>query len=536
MYVTQIVGNDYRWWKSGDAVFIECPTGTGKTQFIMKTLLPYAEANNRRILYLSNRFMLKEQIKVQIAEQQDLPLESDWLEAVEEFQGITVISYQKLQEICKRGRAGRYLDTRQYQLVVWDEVHYLIEDAAFNPEVYWSLQFLLKCSATNIFLSATMEDIQRTILELKYEGSIIWQTKRQWSQYCSICEMQSVTRSTMGYPPLMYFYQMDTIKNISRVNYFQGYEEIIDEINFAGQEEKWLIFMSNKKKARDLQKRIDNAEVLTSENTDCLAMREIIENEKFSCRVLIATKILDNGITIKDRDLNHIVIDTISRVEFLQMAGRKRFVDNEDMANLYIPKKDVRYFTGYLHTNLNQLMAVLNKNWLDEEIAEQLLHDEENAKLIKTFFCWDNGKFVKNPLAEEYYSMKKRFLVNMVDKMKKDPYAFVKQQLRWLGISESFSEDNALIFRRRERLLKQIENLMRGLCMQSLESDEQSTLRKEITKLAKAAGIQNSAGNRNMGLKLINEFCSENGISYYVESKEGKKKGQKTVWIVKEAC
>lgn len=39
-----------------------------------------------------------------------------------------------------------------------------------------------------------------------------------------------------------------------------------------------------------------------------------------------------------------------------------------------------------------------------------------------------------------------------------------------------------------------------------------------------------------MGLKLINEFCSENGISYYVESKEGKKKGQKTVWIVKEAC
>lgn len=67
MYVTQIVGNDYRWWKSGDAVFIECPTGTGKTQFIMKTLLPYAEANNRRILYLSNRFMLKEQIKVQIA-------------------------------------------------------------------------------------------------------------------------------------------------------------------------------------------------------------------------------------------------------------------------------------------------------------------------------------------------------------------------------------------------------------------------------------------------------------------------------------
>ena len=33
MYVKDIVGRDYKNWKRGDCIFIDAPTGTGKTTF-----------------------------------------------------------------------------------------------------------------------------------------------------------------------------------------------------------------------------------------------------------------------------------------------------------------------------------------------------------------------------------------------------------------------------------------------------------------------------------------------------------------------
>lgn len=60
------------------------------------------------------------------------------------------------------------------------------------------------------------------------------------------------------------------------------------------------------------------------------------------CDVLIATKCLDVGITIKDENIN-IVSYLHDKVDFLQSLGRKRVKKNETV-NLLIPEytsKDV---------------------------------------------------------------------------------------------------------------------------------------------------------------------------------------------------
>lgn len=75
MYVKDVVNQDYRKWKRGDCVFVEAPTGSGKTTFILDVLLPYAQAQGTEILYLSNRFMLKEQIKAQLIKKENIPQE-----------------------------------------------------------------------------------------------------------------------------------------------------------------------------------------------------------------------------------------------------------------------------------------------------------------------------------------------------------------------------------------------------------------------------------------------------------------------------
>ena len=53
--------------REGGEIFIESQTGTGKTTFVLDVLVPYAMEKGREVLFLSNRFLLKEQIKAKVA-------------------------------------------------------------------------------------------------------------------------------------------------------------------------------------------------------------------------------------------------------------------------------------------------------------------------------------------------------------------------------------------------------------------------------------------------------------------------------------
>ena len=47
-WVSERIGEDYKKWESGSMVFIASPTGSGKTQFILKKLLPYFSKENKK--------------------------------------------------------------------------------------------------------------------------------------------------------------------------------------------------------------------------------------------------------------------------------------------------------------------------------------------------------------------------------------------------------------------------------------------------------------------------------------------------------
>lgn len=53
MYVSDIIGEEYKTWKNGDIVLLTAPTGSGKTFFILNELLSYAidkSAENKKRL------------------------------------------------------------------------------------------------------------------------------------------------------------------------------------------------------------------------------------------------------------------------------------------------------------------------------------------------------------------------------------------------------------------------------------------------------------------------------------------------------
>ena len=149
-FLTKIIGGEYQEWSAGDTVLLRAPTGTGKTHFILHTLLPYAMENGEYILYLANRRILKEQLEADISE---FPLEQQPY--------INVELYQKLDEyLCGRG-----YDIQRYKYIICDEAHYFSSDSLFNTRTeilypWLSDQFRSKIM---IYISATPESVGERI-------------------------------------------------------------------------------------------------------------------------------------------------------------------------------------------------------------------------------------------------------------------------------------------------------------------------------------------------------------------------------------
>lgn len=98
--------------------------------------------------------------------------------------------------------------------------------------------------------------------------------------------------------------------------------------------EKWLIFVSSIQRGKALQQRIKKetgrkAVFLSSENKAGKRWEMLSAEERYDEDVLIATKVLDNGVNISDKGVRHIVIPFCDQTEFMQMLGRRRTAEGE---------------------------------------------------------------------------------------------------------------------------------------------------------------------------------------------------------------
>lgn len=534
MYITEIIKQEYQKWNIGDCIFLEAPTGTGKTTFILKELLPFVKSLNMEILYLSNRFLLKEQIKKEIAEKQGLPTDLAWLESVEELDGITVINYQKLQLLCQQ-EGFVWEINRRYRYVVCDEIHYLLEDSAFNPEIIRLVRFLKDISSCLICISATLGELKEWIVWEKYGVNVRymkWVRENDFFEYLMFPK-RFTTPMTLIYTTI-HSYTIPAHSVVEKVVYYVEQEQIIDAIGRSKLGEKWLIFQSNKSKAKELTKKLgDSAALITAEDRENDTIAEIIHEGKFSCKVLVATKLLDNGVSLKDSQLKNIIIDTISRTEFIQMLGRKRCLNANDVVTLYIPQKSKKTFQGYLSPEMQETYDLVEKDFASNEMIAKMLCDEKFYSKVRRFFTLEKGQLVKNPLATEYYDRQRKLVDKMITEFSSDEFAFIKEQLSWIDMEDTFDEQNLYTFQQQEEAISHIRDKLAELVGCELCQSEQEELRTFITERANDSRIRTQKGNRLLGKKAINELLQEYTLPFQIEGIYGKRKGEETFWVVK---
>lgn len=329
-YITELVGEDYKNWHG--IVVLDAGTNSGKTYFILKTLLPWAYEHRKRILILCNREALRNQIERDVNRLGSIEVSyEDYDPALGGIVNkpaidnkyehtICVETYQWLETFLQRNEDAAKTYLRSFDYIVSDEYHYMVTDASFNDHVDASYEAIkeLWTTKTCIFMSATARPF------FDY-----WELRKM------IPEGQHY-RLPMDY------------RFVSSVKFFYRDDDELDIIRRVQPGEKILVFVNTIAKLRKLR---DTLKAEGIEDVVCLCSKYRQEAEEFDKlddvlvgnvlqhQVTLTTTTLYNGVDMKDCALKYIVSELWNPLVNAQILGRKRPLDEGDTCAVYLLHK-----------------------------------------------------------------------------------------------------------------------------------------------------------------------------------------------------
>lgn len=211
-----------------------------------------------------------------------------------------------------------------------------------NPATFWmhelinppsDLSYYTKIQYDHAYESDQRKDIgQRVIYPVPYQKGLDY--------YLTLHK-----RIEQECPDLQIYEASDDYSYVNPV-YYSNDKDIVEAILNSPQEDKWLVFVNSVDDGYIfLQNLIGysfDAVFIHADNRKALGQKprreydNIVNNETFSCRVLITTKILENGVNFSDPALKHMVIHTYNETTFKQMLGRKRRTTADETVNVYL--------------------------------------------------------------------------------------------------------------------------------------------------------------------------------------------------------
>lgn len=570
MYIKDKIKDEYMKWERGQRIFISTPTGSGKTEFIVKVLLPYAHMRGEKVVLLVNRVILKKQLIETVDDIADGYRANRYGKEI--YESIDILTYQEIE--LERKHRGNFMDESisvipECTYLVCDEAHYFYTDSLFNTNTIISYKqiYLQRHNVVTIFMSATLERIKNYIMdETVYISDNLSEPSKR---------IENERRRR-----LFSEYDMERKYEEILINILSDIDEIPSIIEAKKDKKKWLIFLNDKKKGEELEKRISKIDKSEDEKIKVVfidseyenredAREEVdkIVNEKMmKDDVVIATSVLDNGISIHDRLLENVVIIAENEEEFIQMLGRCRRTDGGiDKLNLYICKRNKEFF----RQRLEQIKRTKDKLRLCEKyfesssdhlLVDKLLIDEKLYKEAKKFLfqttnyhqinhwqCLKQIQLYINIFSKNQIKYCKSNYKTQKDKFDQlGDFAFVRTQLEWMNYSEEeidriVSEKAEDATARNKRLLVQkFEEIIneygsKGMTYQQYKITETECYKEEFAFLLKKFGYEyfdeekmnnmiDALGKKDRGMtKVVFDKCMELfGLDYRLADR-GKK-------------
>jgi len=470
-------------WNSDKIVFIEAPTGKGKSHFIKHTLSQHD--NTKKILILVNRTIIKKQSEVEIGDNEN----------------ITIKTYQHLSEIILT-KSEKIADFIGFDYIICDEAHHFCEESEFIFNTDVSFNWVINQNAIKIFMTATANFIKGYLTEkLKLEIN---------------------------------HYYIENNYNFIEKLYFYDNDKTIGKLLFDLPEDEKAIYFTSAKKAYEMSEILKSCVFYCSNNNynyrqyvDSEKITYIEENEMFEEQILCCTKVADCGFNLKDDKIKHIIVDIADLSSIIQCIGRKRIQGNEKII-LYIKDKKGNSISRKLENIKDKLTYAdfLVKNG-DIKLVQEYGHKNTYGNLIYDIINEKELRISKKLNELMYYTYKKNEELYEEILLDKED-GFKNKLFERMGVLDM--EYTCLEQVLDGLILEDILNKYIGVKM---FKDEQNKFRELILKEL----LNTPKGkSRAVGLKTINALFEENNLKYKVTSnKETSRKSEnysKMYWTI----
>ena len=526
-YVSDVLTRDMvKDWLQGDRVFLSAGTGKGKNTFIKEILLKYF-SGGKIVIFENRESLLSQQILDMVKsidpdahQYQDLSKENMVIFGPQ--RNIMLISYQKAALKCILGDQNFLQFCTEARYFVFDEIHYILDDSKINKGIHFFVKFFLgqNCfpNSIKLFLSGSMEEpfvfLQKMIpMKIKYRNMA-----HKIEKHLNTIMKLSVNRwsNHVLHMPTDYSYINPCV--------YQELEDIVDGINKSAPDDKWLIFAESKEKGQKLLERLLEQEDLSKSGVRFLhadnktskenaeIYHQLIHEESFDCRILIATTVIYNGINIKDRQLKHIVLPFTTVPVAKQLIGRKRMQKGERVS-VYFPVVSkgkvtkrlcecIQDYYDIIDYYMNPFTkSLIQMNRLTQGDPDYICVSPVNGYDCKGTPCCSFTTECNNPAVEKLHfdTVYYLFLYQKMKSMGRNAYAEVLlQHLGIYGSSQITSIVKMSADEIRQQLQKEVETYLRQFVDHPIEEE----------------------ADENGKYPLIGEFCTDmNNFSLRLDGK-----------------
>lgn len=319
---------------------------------------------------------------------------------------IMIISYQCAALKCMLQDSIFLEFCSQARYLIFDEAHYILDDANFNKGISFFAQTFLGKSfpnATKIFMSGTMEEIYEYIqrvnkfpgeaIDIIKEKEILDEKGNDFPSFSIIAQHNEILNSVLSLPTDYSYIQPYKYKTT---------DDICSRISQTPIDEKWLIFVKSISEGamlKSILQGICNNSVyfLNAENKNddenAEIYNQLIRECRFDCRVLIATTVIYNGINVKDDNVKHIVVPFAPMSIVKQLLGRKRVSENETV-KVYFPDVSCKNVKKRYRDCIKNCMELINLEFNMQQSVLCQLNGLVNSSPSKYYYVFPDNSFI----------------------------------------------------------------------------------------------------------------------------------------------
>lgn len=490
--------------ETGHSAVIASDVGTGKLTAIINTAYAMQGEN---IYILANRCCCIIQLKRKYMELKGKAV-SNWCDdSVMECDtgNIKFMTYQKLAQ------KGSFYKLPENSIVVLDEIHYLLNDAVFSyePEIIKNIIRANKNRTKRVYISATIDEVLDEIIMLESKRG----EPAQIDEIFLNNDKYKINNTLID--------QIYLIPNrYEHINLkFYNYSDIdmlADYLNANSKNgEKSLVFVRNKNRGEALKEKLTDSEIVFATENGMPILSEISRNAEYSCSNLLATKVLENGVSIVDNKVSTIVIDEIDPVTFRQFLGRVRNSRvNPRPLTVIIPDYTLSELIQYGRQCYQKINTI---NYVIKNTDYCMSSFQEYSPYV--YYDRDDKAPKVNYLALQKLTNLNNHVKELIDEEKTSPHAYIRSIQRLLFLSETIEDKQFLNYDDMYAFKTGIQTAYDEFVSSPKLKTDRDKLAQDLIKVVSKTNIypKKVTGNQ-IQVDKINDILACAGISAKIQS------------------